>query len=109
MDMKKITVDFEMDFSKIEESLAAKAEKELIEKVTDAAETMIFSHRNYYSTYNQPKDRSTRNGINEPIVDIIKEFMNDNKEEIIERVAQNLTKRLAMGNGFKNLKNSMIE
>jgi len=104
MNTKKISVDFDLNFEAVENAIVKKAEEALIKKVRDDAETIIFEHRWAYDPYRQPNDPSSRTGVNEPIIDIIKEFMNDNKEEIIKRVSDNLTKRLAMSKGYKDLK-----
>ena len=104
---KKVTIDFNVDIDPLSERIAKKAEESLVDYIKQSAETIIFKHSNYYTTYRQPNDPSSRSGVNEPIMEIIKQFMDENKDEIIDRVAKNLTKRMAMTKEAKLLKEKL--
>lgn len=49
MDKKRIVIDFDVNIDPVSEAIAKKAEEELIKKLSDHAETMVFTHRNAYS------------------------------------------------------------
>lgn len=101
MDKKRIIIDFDVNIDPISETIAKKAEEELIEKLKEHAETMVFTHRNAYSIFRQPNDPSLRNGIQDEMKDIIIKFMENNKDEIVKRTSENLAKRLAMSKAGK--------
>lgn len=90
-----ISFDIELDDEFVAKRIADAARECLIKKVCEDAETIIFTHRDSYLGYRQRTDKETRNGLNEDIKNVIAKFMDDNKEEILNRVADNLTKRLA--------------
>lgn len=107
MSIKTISIDLDLNLDGMEGAIAKMAEEKVVEKVAADAEGLIFTHRNSWSTWRQPNNPSSRDGVNEPVIEVIKEFMNENKEEIIKRVSDNLTKRLAMSKGFKELKEGL--
>ena len=103
---KPINVNFDIDIDLLQmrKSIIKKAEDQIINVITKDIETIMFSHRNSFSVYRQDTDVERRNGINEPVKDIIVEFMEKYKEEIINRTADTLTKRLVMSKEIKELK-----
>ena len=90
-----ISFDIELDDEFIAKRIADDARECLIKKVCEDAETIIFTHKDSYWGYRQRTDKESRNGLNEDIKDTIVKFMNDNKEEILNRASDNLAKRLA--------------
>lgn len=90
-----ISFDIELNDEFIAKRVADDARECLIKKVCEDAEAIIFTHRDSYYGYRQRTDEESRNGLNDDIKDILVKFMADNKEEILNRVSDNLTKRLA--------------
>ena len=101
MDKKRILIDFDVNIDPVSEAIVKKAEEELIKKLSYHAETMVFTHEHAYSNYRQPNDPASRNGLQDEMKDIIVQFMENNKEEIIKRTSENLAKRLAMSKAGK--------
>lgn len=94
-EMKTVDISFDVDIKSLSKEIAKKAEEALVKKLCDCAEAMIFTHRNSYGGYRQNSDPSARNGLQDDMKLAIVDFMEKNKDEIIERTAENLTKRLA--------------
>lgn len=101
---QKVSIEFDVNVDPLSDILSKKAEEELVKKLVGMAETMVFDHKGYgYGAYRQPNNPSSRSGINEPMKEIIVKFMEDNKEEIIARTAENLTRRLANSKACKGM------
>lgn len=94
-EVKTVDISFDVDIKPLSKEIAKKAEKALVKKLCDCAEAMIFTHQDSYYGYQQRTDPSARNGLQDDMKLAIIDFMEKNKDEIIERTAENLTKRLA--------------
>ena len=99
-----VNFDIDIDMSMIKKNIIKKAEERVVSEVAKDIETIIFSHHNSFSTWKQNNEINLRNGINEPVKELIVEFMEKYKDEIIKRTADNLTKRLVMSKEIKELK-----
>ena len=99
-----VNFDIDLDLSMIKKNIIEKVEERVVSDVAKNIETIMFSHRNSYSTWKQNNEINLRNGINEPVKELIVEFMEKYKDEIIQRTAENLTRRLAMSKDIKELK-----
>ncbi len=99
-----VNFDIDIDMSMIKKNIIKKAEEQVVNVITKDIETIMFSHSDSFSIYRQSTDAERRNGINEPVKEIIVEFMEKYKDEIIRRTADNLTKRMVMTKDIKELK-----
>ena len=105
----EVVLKFDVNVDPIADAISEEAEKQLIERLIECAEAMVFTHRGSYCGYRQRVDRETRNGLQDGMIDILVKFMEDNKEEIIDRAAQNLAKRLAMSKQGKAILGDLEE
>ncbi len=110
----KYPISFEIDINEkmVRDNVAKEAKEVLIRKIVNDAEAIIFTHKSsLYHPYgyglSKIENPDERNGISEEIKSEIVNFMENNKEVIIEKAAENLAKRLAMSKQGKELLNGL--
>jgi len=101
-----ITLSLDLDTNRVEEIIRNQAAKQIIEYMQKNIESSLFDHRGWGSDLSDPKYRT---GYSDFVAEHFKKFLEDNKEEIIDRAAKQLSDSTKKSKKFKEKFAQIVE
>ncbi len=92
----QLTID--MDDGRIKEIVEKQASKQIIEHMTDEIEKTLFSHCGWRCDETNP---NKRDGYSSYVEELFKEFLEANREDILDRTAGKLMESVKRTKAFK--------
>lgn len=101
-----ITLSLDLDTNRVEEIVRNQAAKQIIDDMRKKIESTLFDHRGYGSDMVDPQRRT---GYSYYVEDAFEKFLEDNKEEIIDRAAKQLSESTKKSKKFKEKFAQIVE
>ena len=101
-----ITLSLDLDTNRVEEIVRNQAAKQIIEDMQKNIESSLFDHRGWGKDLSDPKYRT---GYSDFVEEHFQKFLEDNKEEIIDRAAKQLSESAKKSKKFKEKFAQIVE
>ena len=101
-----ITLSLDLDTDRVEEIVRNQAAKQIIDDMRKKIESTLFDHRGWGSDMVDPQRRT---GYSYYVEEAFEKFLEDNKEEIIDRAAKQLSDSTKKSKKFREKLAQIVE
>ena len=101
-----IQLSIDMDDGRIKDIVERQASEQIIKHMRQEIEKTLFSHRGWQSEATDPR---RRDGYSDYVETVFKEFLEKNREDILDRAAAKLVESVKRTKAFKEKVTNILE